>query len=467
MANESKLRIAVIGGGPGGYVAAIRAAQLGAQVTLIEKWKLGGTCLNVGCIPTKSLLYSAELLDTLREAHKLGVAADNIRVDWPQVQAKKDRTSMTLIKGVQGLLKRNGITQITGEARFVSRNTLCIKTAEGEKTLEADRIIIASGSVPAISQIPGAADAAACIDSTAALQLEQVPSSMLVLGADGIGVELAGAYASFGARVTVVEAGNQVIPSMDGEMAALLQRQLEKKGVKFFLHTQAVSVEHAETGARVRVRSGETEQILEAEKVLISAGRMPNTAGLSLENAGIACQDGGIPVNEHMETNVPGIYAIGDCVGKTMLAHAASAMGEVAAEHAMGQASVFSGNVCPSCIYGNPELAWVGLTEEEAKAQDPDCRVGKFSMGANGRSMILGSREGMIKVIADSRFGEILGVHIFAPRATDLIGEAVLAMELEATTDELIAAIHAHPTVSEALREAAMHAEKRAIHTKN
>ena len=459
--------VLVIGGGPGGYVAAIRAAQLGAGVTLIEKNKLGGTCLNVGCIPTKAILHSAELYEAIQKGARIGISAEGVSVDWPQVIAHKDAVSAQLSTGVSGLMKRNKIRVIEGEARFTAPKALKItKKDDSAEHLSADKIIIASGSAPALPPIPGVRENPNCIDSTGALSLPAVPKSMVVIGGGVIGIELASAYSRFGTKVTVVEMLPRLLPMMDGELTMTVQKQLAASGVEFCLEAQALAVEPSPVGARVRVRTGGRALYFEAEKVLVAVGRRADTAALNLEAAGIANDRGRITVNDRMETNVPGVYAVGDCVGRVMLAHTASAMGEVAAENALGKSAVYEQKTNPSCVYVSPEFAGVGLTEEQAQAAGIDYRVGKFPLAANGKSVIEGCADGVVKVLADKKYGEILGVHILGPRATDLIAEAALALRLEATVDELIGTIHAHPTVAEAVREAALAVGKRAIHSK-
>ncbi len=463
--------VLVIGGGPGGYVAAIRAAQLGAAVTLVEKNKLGGTCLNVGCIPTKCLLRSAELIRDIRErGAELGVRTTGLEVDFQQIIAHKNRISRTLTAGVAGLLKLNGVVRMEGEATFTAPKTVEVTRSDGGREIvTADAVIIAAGSVNAVPPIPGINENPCCIDSTGALSLEELPRTMVVIGGGVIGLELACAYAAFGTKVTVVEALDQMLPMLDAEITAVGVESMKKLGVEFHLECPVQSVEPGEAGAAVicRDRDGGTVR-LEAEKVLVAVGRRANTASLGLENGGIKHDRGRIVVNSRMETGVPGVYAVGDCVaGYAQLAHTASAMGEVAAENIMGIASEYDEKTNPVCVYIEPEAASVGLTEEQARERGLDFRVGRFPMSANGKALILNGGEGLVKIIADAKYGEVLGMHIIGPRATDLIGEGALAIRLEATVDELISTIHSHPTVTETLREAALNFDKRAIHMKN
>ena len=463
--------VIVIGGGPGGYVAAIRAAQLGAKVTLIEKQYLGGTCLNVGCIPTKCLLHSAELVEDIKNQGKdIGVEVDGVKVNFQQVIAHKNEISKKLTGGVAGLLKMNKVKKIDGEATFVGEKKLSVKKADGTtEEMTADAIIVATGSVNSQPPIPGLKENPNCIDSTGALSLEKLPKTMVVIGGGVIGLELACAYAGFGTKITVVEAMDHMLPMLDGDLTKIGVAHMKKMGMEFNLECPVQSVEESPVGAKVvcKNKAGETVSF-EAEKVLVAIGRKANTASLNLEAGKIDNDRGRIIVNDKMETNVPGVYAIGDCVlGHAQLAHTASAMGEVAAENIMGQEALYDEKTNPTCVYIEPEAASVGLTEEQCKAQGLEYKVGKFPMSANGKALILNGGEGIVKIIAGKEFGEILGMHIIGPRATDLICEGALAIEGEMTLDEIIATIHSHPTVTETMREAALQAEKRAIHTSN
>ncbi len=463
---DNKIKVTVIGGGPGGYVAAIRAAQLGGEVTLVEKENLGGTCLNVGCIPTKSLLHSAELYEEAKEGAKYGIIASDVKVDFAKVQERKKAITKQLVSGVKGLLAANKVRVVNGEAAFTGKDTIEVKTEKGIETIKADKFIIATGSIPAKPPIPGI-DSKQCIDSTGALELQEVPKSMVIVGGGVIGVEIATLYSALGCKIVVIEMLDEILPMMDGELTKMIRAKLEKKGVEIYTSTKVMSFKDAGTNVEVTVemKDGSTK-VFAGEKALISIGRRTNTQSLGLEKAGIENDRGRITVNDKMETNIPGIYAIGDCIGQIMLAHIASAQGEVAAENALGHGSVFDGKTNPSCVYTKPEFASVGLTEEAAKLQGVDYIVGKFPLAANGRSMIMGE-DGMIKIIAGKKYKEVLGAHILGPRATDLIGELALAIGMEATIDEVISTIHAHPTVAEAIKESALAAEKRAIHVPN
>ena len=466
-----KKSVIVIGGGPGGYVAAIRAAQLGAEVTVVEKQYLGGTCLNVGCIPTKCLLHSAELVEQIKTQGKdIGVEVEGVKVNFPQVIAHKNAISKQLTSGVAGLLKMNKVKKVDGTAKFTGEKQLEVTKADGSKeTMTADAIIVATGSVNAQPPIPGLKENPNCIDSTGALSLEKLPQTMVVIGGGVIGLELACAYAAFGTKITVVEAMDHMLPMLDGDLTKIGVAHMKKMGMDFHLECPVQSVESSPVGAKVvcKDKSGKTVSF-EAEKVLVAIGRKANTAGLDLAAGKIDNDKGRILVNDKMETNVPGVYAIGDCVfGHAQLAHTASAMGEVASENICGLEAHYCEKTNPTCVYMEPEAASVGLTEEQCKTQGIAYKVGKFPMSANGKALILNGGEGLVKIIAGAEYGEILGMHIIGPRATDLIAEGALAIEGEMTLDEIVDTIHSHPTVTETMREAALNAEKRAIHTKN
>ena len=470
-AADGQKTIIVVGGGPGGYVAAIRAAQLGAKVTLVEREHIGGTCLNIGCIPTKCLLHSAELVSEIKDqGADIGVKVSGVEVDFPQVIAHKNAISKQLTQGVAGLLKANKVAKIDGEATFTGPKTLSVKKSDGSvEEMTADAIIVATGSVNSQPPIPGLKENPNCIDSTGALSLEKLPKSMVVIGGGVIGLELACAYAAFGTKITVVEALDHMLPMLDGDLTKIGVAHMKKMGMEFHLECPVQAVEESPVGAKVvcKNKAGETVSF-EAEKVLVAIGRKANTASLNLEAAGLANDRGRIIVNDKMETNVPGVYAIGDCVkGYAQLAHTASAMGEVAAENICGMEAHYDEKTNPTCVYMEPEAASVGLTEEQCKAKGIDYKVGKFPLVANGKSLIINGGEGLVKIIADAKYEEVLGMHIIGPRATDLIAEGALALRLEATVDEIISTIHSHPTVSESVRECALNVQKRAIHIKN
>lgn len=449
----------IVGGGPGGYVAAIRAAQLGATVQLVEKENLGGVCLNVGCIPTKAVLHVADTYRAALHGKELGINIEGVKVDWPAVLNYKKSIVNRLVKGVEGLLKANRVTVHRGTATVKGPKSVDV---DGN-LLEADAIILATGSEPARPQFPGF-DLPGVIDSTAALSLDKIPESMTILGGGVIGVEFASMYADFGCKVTIVEMLPKIIPSVDSEIAAQLHTELARRGITILTGARLTGVtqKSSQLAAAVEIDGQVTEII--SEKLLVAVGRRPCTSGMGLENAGVALERGSIVVDKNFMSSVPGIYAIGDCSSLIMLAHVASAQGIAAVEHVMGHKPVYFEHIIPACIYVNPEIACVGLTEEQARAKGIPFKIGVFRLAGNGKSIIENNGVGMVKIIAGTKQGEILGVHIWGPRATDLIAEAALAMRLDATVEELITTIHAHPTVGEAMPEAALAVDGLAIH---
>lgn len=456
-----KKRIVVIGGGPGGYVAAIRAAQLGAEVHLVEKEYLGGTCLNVGCIPTKALLHTAELYHTLRHgAH--GLTIGQAQIDWKSLMVRKESIVKRLVQGVAGLLKANKVELHMGQAVLQYAHTVAV-SGPTPVQLTADIVVLAVGSVPVQIPVPGV-NHAGVIDSTGALSLPQIPKSLVIIGGGVIGTEFAALYNAFGTKVTVVEMMPQILPPVDGQVAARLREHLVNLGVTFMTEARLSEIKKKAAGLTALIWQGSEQQEVTGEYILIATGRKASVGGMGLEAAGVLLDQGKIVVNEHFATTVPHIYAIGDCNAQIMLAHAASAQGVAAVEHALGHQSVYNGEVIPYCIYTSPEVAGVGITEEQAQARGLAYKTGVFPLMANGKSLIEGCESGLVKIIADEQYGTVLGAHIVGPRATDLIAEMVLAMTLEATVDELIATIHAHPTVSEAIAEAALQVRGQAIH---
>ena len=456
-------RVIVIGGGPGGYVAAIRAAQLGAEVHLVEAEKVGGTCLNVGCIPTKALLHTAELYQEVKRGRSIGLLADNVRVDWGLMQSRKQAVVNRLVKGVESLLKANKVTTHSGQGVLKDGRTVVIRTTAGETELQADAVILAVGSEPVRIPFPGA-DLPQVVDSTAALSLPAVPTSLVILGGGVIGIEFAALYSALGAEVTVVEMLPEILPGTDREMAVRLRQELARHGVAFMTGAKLTAAAMRDGKVVATVDAGGTVKEVAGEYLLVAVGRRPRTSGIGLETAGVRTERGRIIVDENFMTSVPGVYAVGDCNGEIMLAHAASAQGIAAVEHALGHSPVYRRETIPACIYTNPELAGVGITEERAAAENIAVKIGLFPLGGNGKAIIENGGAGLVKIIAGAKYGEVLGVHILGPRATDLIAEAALAIRLEATVDELISTIHAHPTVSEAMGEAALAVRGEAIH---
>ncbi len=465
---DKKPSVLVVGGGPGGYVAAIRAAQLGASVTLVEKENLGGTCLNVGCIPAKAMLHAAELARAAEEGSKCGVRLTLEAVDWPAVKQFRQGIVGKLTGGVAALLRTSGVQVLSGTAAFIRPKTMEIRGADGEtRILEADRIILATGSVPIEPPIPGLRESRHQMDSTGIQQMERLPKSLLIIGGGVIGVEFACILSSFGTAVTIVEALPRLAPLLDGEIEAILEKRLKAQGIRLCLSHQVNGV--ADTGAGVEitaVHEGQTVT-LQAEKLLCCVGRRARTEELNLPAAGIRTERGHILADDFLETSVPGVYAIGDCLEQVMLSHTAYAQGERAAENALGRRQPYAPAAVPSCVYAFPEAAGVGLTEEAAREQKIPYHVGRFPLSGNGRALISGCGDGLVKVLVGDELNEVLGVHIIGPSATELIAEAALSLTMEATAEEVYGTIHAHPSVGEAVREAFLASENRAIHAVN
>lgn len=456
--------VLVLGGGPGGYVAAIRAAQLGAAVVLVEQDKLGGTCLNRGCIPTKTLLHSSEYADMTETAAKVGIQLQYNGLDLAQLMKYKNRVVEQLVGGVNYLVKKNKIQLVSGKGRFVDAQTIEIQTQEGLIRQKAKNIIVATGSRAAALPIPGS-DHPSVINSDRALSMEKVPKNILILGGGAVGVEFAFLYRNLGAEVTIIEMMPQILPQMDSEIVAVLETAMQKKGIKIYKSAKIEAIKAQKNGLIVEVTTAQSSLKLETEQVLMAAGRSPNTEDLNLAGIGIQTSRRGIIVDERMETNVKGVYAIGDvAAGGMLLAHSASAEGVVAAENALGGKRKMDYKVVPGCIFTNPEVAGVGLTEKEAGEKGYRVKVGKFPFAALGKAVALEKTQGLAKVVTEEETGEILGVHIIGERATDIIAEAALAMRLEATVEELTATIHAHPTFAESLFEAAHAVNNKSIH---
>lgn len=450
------MKVAVIGGGPGGYVAAIRASQLGADVTLIEKDAMGGTCLNVGCIPTKSLIHSVDLYHAItHDAASNGISVGEVSVDFAAMQKRKAKVVKKLVSGVSGLMSANRITVVKGAARFKSASLIEVMAEGGPVEVPFDRAIIASGSVPSSVPIPGA-DLEGVVDSTGALSLEAVPASMCIIGGGVIGVEMAHIYQRLGTKITIVEMLPDILMTQDADVVAPLKKVLRSHKTDLLLETKVSRIERAESGLTVHVTAPDgSESSVTAEKVLMCVGRRPATEELGLEEIGVAVERRRILVDAHYRTSVENIYAIGDCIGGIMLAHVASAEGVCAAERCMGLEPKLRMDIVPSCIYTSPELSGVGLTEKEALSRGLDVAVGTFPLMGNGKSLILGDTTGLVKYIADKNTHEILGLHMCGPNATELIVEGALAMGKRASVEDILSVIHAHPTVGESLQEAA------------
>ena len=456
--------IVVIGAGLGGYVAAIRAAQLGARVAIVEKQYIGGTCLNVGCIPSKALLHIAQLYAQFEEFGKLGIqVASPPTFDMRTAVAFKDKVVKQLTGGVGQLLKANGVAIFEGAATVREPGRVSVQLADGTRELTAGKLVLANGSVPVMPPFPGI-DGRNVIISDDAMNMPHVPQSLVCIGGGIIAVELACMFAALGSKVTIVEMLPSIIPMEDEDASKLLTRSLTKRGIAINTNAKVESISDAGGQKRVTATTAEGPKTFDGEYVLVAVGRKANPAGLDgLMQRGLAMDRGRVVANERMETNLPGVYAVGDLVGKTWLAHVAEMEGEVAAENATGHDTTMDYNVVPRPIYTFPEVAGVGLTEKAAREQHPEVSAEKFPWVANGKALATDEIEGFVKVIL-GKYGEILGAVIVGPDATNLITEFSLAMRAELTADELLATIHPHPTYSEALREAVLASEHRPIH---
>ena len=467
--SSSHYDLIVIGSGPGGYTAAIRAAQLGAKVAVIERGHLGGTCTNKGCIPTKALVAAVETLEAVSRAADFGLKVGDPEVDLPTLQRHKNKTVERLRKGIALLFKSYDIDLIKGTGKFVAQTdseTLCMEVAKDAERLilQARQAIIATGSVPA--SLPGAnTDGEKILTSDHILELSEIPPSLLIVGAGAIGLEFASIFNALGSKVTLAEMMPQIAPGEDAETAGILRRSLTNKGIEIKTGARAEGFKIGPEGVEVKVTGGQSESEVSSffSTVLIAVGRKPYLGELGLEQLGMETNGQQIEVNRKMETTRPGVYAIGDAVGGTLLAHVAAAEGIVAAENALGKSSAIDYRVIPNCIYTCPEMASVGLTEAKAKQAGYEVKVGRFPFAANGRAITWGETEGLVKVVADDDTGEVLGVHIIGPQATELIGQAAVALKLEATIEEFDRITSAHPTLSEAIMEAALDVRREAI----
>jgi dihydrolipoamide dehydrogenase len=454
--DDGRIDVVIIGAGPGGYVAAIRAAQLGLRVALVEREQVGGLCLNWGCIPTKTLLRSAELLWLLRhQAPAYGVRAQGLEFDWAQAQARKAEVVRYLRGGLEVLLYKNQVAVHQGAARLAGPGRVAVTTGDADEILLARNVIIATGSLP--KSLPGVTiDEQRILSSSGALALQAMPRSLAIIGAGAVGVEFASLYRTLGSAVTLIEALPHIVPLEDADIAAVLAESLTAQGVQIRAGAKVGQVVAGADGVTIALSTADGQaETIAAERVLVAVGRRPRTEGLGLEALGVKLNGDFIAVNETMQTNVPGVYAIGDCVPTLPLAHVASAEGVLAVEHIAGrEVAPLNYDQMPRCTYSRPEVASVGLTEEEAVRRGYQVKVGRFPFKNIARATVLGESEGLVKVVTDARYDEILGVHLVGPQATELIAEAAALLRLEATTEELVRTVHAHPTLAEALPEA-------------
>ncbi len=461
--------VVVVGAGPGGYVCAIRAAQSGKKVAIIERKWLGGVCLNVGCIPSKALLRNADLAFTMsRHASEYGISFEKLELDYGAAFKRSRQVSTRLSKGVAFLMKKNNIEVLMGDAKFSGKDTLEVTLNDGgAETVKAKDVVIATGAHAMV--IPGMEpDGEKVLDYSQAILLEKLPNSAVIIGGGAIGVEFATVWSGYGVDVRIVEMLPHLLPNQDAEAAAELQKAFTKRGVKFSVGTKVKSIEKTGTGTKVTLENEKGEQqILEADIALVSVGFKPNTAELGLDKLGVELDRRGfVVVDDHMRTNVDGIWAIGDVTGKMLLAHAASAMGLLCAEAIAGEAvKPIDFKMVPSATYTSPQVAGFGYTEEEAHEAGKEIKVGRFNFQANGKALGLNEAVGFAKIITDAKYGEILGAVIVGPEASELLPELTLAQGNELTSREIARNIHAHPTLSEVLMEAAGAAEGQAIHS--
>lgn len=463
----SSYDVVVIGAGPGGYVSAIRATQLGLKTAIVDKQWLGGVCLNVGCIPSKALLKNAEVAHTLRERGKeFGFSFDNLVLDFPAAVKRSRQVSDRLVKGVGFLMKKNNIDVYMGTAKLTAKDSVQVTDKDGKVSeLKAKNVIIATGATA--SSIPGVTiDGEKVVSYLEAILQTKLPKSVIVIGGGAIGVEFSTVWSAYGTDVTIVEMLPRIVPLEDEEISTELSKAFQKRGIKVLAGHRVQSVETTDAGVRVKVASDSGEKTLEADQALMAIGFKPNSKGLGLEDVGVKVnQRGFVEVDQRMSTNVAGIWAIGDVTGQTLLAHVASAMGVICAENIAGVETVtIDYTMVPHATYCQPQIASFGLTEAQAKEAGHQVKVGRFPFQPNGKALGLGEYTGFVKIITDEKFGEILGAHMIGPEVTELLPELTLAQRNELTTAEIARNIHAHPSLSEVLMEAAEAAEGHAIH---
>ncbi|MDR7855463.1 dihydrolipoyl dehydrogenase [Tissierella sp.] len=457
----NKYDLIILGGGPGGYVAAIKAAQLGAKVAVVEKEKLGGVCLNWGCIPTKTLLKSAKLYKDILRANDFGIVgidSSTVSVGWKSMLKRKDKVVNQLVSGIYMLFKKNRIDLFEGKGTILNKNQIEVN---GE-TITGDNLIIAIGAGDSSPPIPGLDEAVRsgkAINSKGALQLEEIPKDLVVVGGGVIAVEFATLFNALGSNVTIIQRSGRILSGVENEMATTLEKHLKREGINILTNTKLKSI--GEDGVLIEHKN--EDKLIKGDKYLVSLGVKPDLK--EMKNLDLKINSKGfIETNNRMETSIKGVYAIGDLNGRYALAHVASAEGIVAAENIMGKDSTLNYNIVPSCVYTFPELASVGMTEEEAREKGHDITVSKFPLAANGKALAEGETLGFVKIISDNQYGEILGTHIMASHATDMIAEAIVAMQLEGTVYDIAKAIHPHPTLSEIMMEAAFGSIDKPIH---
>lgn len=453
-----KYDIGIIGGGPGGYVAAIRAAQLGLSVVVIEKDVVGGTCLNRGCIPTKTYLKHTELIKELKRMDKFGITVDGYSIDWNKMRERKNGVVKKLTGGIRGLFRKNGVELIKGTAEAINQHEINV-SGESNQKIWAKNIIIATGSAPVVPNLKGM-DLDGVITSREALDLDELPERIVIIGGGVIGIEMASIYSSLGVEVSIVEILEDILVNFDEEMVKVLKKTLIDDGVKIFTDSKVTEILEVNDELIVKIESDKVDQI-STDKVLAAVGRKPVFTGL--DKLELEKENGFIKVDSHMETSIPGVYAIGDVTGGMLLAHEASAEGITAIKNIKGEYELRD-NLIPNCVYSLPEIASVGMTAKQAEKEGYEIKVGRFPFKAIGKAVAIGDEEGFVKVISDKKWDQILGVQIIGPHATDLIAEAAIAIRLESTSEVLADTIHAHPTLAESVKEAAEDVNDLAIH---
>ena len=460
----SEIDVVIIGGGPGGYVSAIKTAHLGLKAVLVEKDKLGGVCLNRGCIPTKALVSTAELLNHIQRAGEFGIQVKDYSFNFPAIMKRKDLITRRLSSGVEQLMKANQVRVVKGEGQIIEPGKVEVTDTAGQKeVIKTKNIIIATGSSVMKLHIPGI-NSNGVITSDGALSLSELPSRMIIIGGGVVGIEFAGIFKALGVEVTVVEMLPRILLPIDEEIARRLTQILRRKGIEILTDCKVKGIKKNNQNLEVLVSTTNGEKKLETERVLLAAGRVPGLGNIDVQRLGIELDGKTIKVDEKMRTNIPGIYAVGDVVGKIMLAHVASREGIVAVENISGKEVLMDYKVVPNCVFSMPEVASVGLTEEEARKENDNIKVSKFPFMANGKALAMGEIEGMVKIIADGDTLELLGLHILGVHASDLIAEGTLALSMEATAFEIVNTIHAHPTLAETIAEAAEGIVSKPIH---
>ena len=462
---DKKYKIAIIGSGPGGYVAALRAGQLGVDTVLIEKEALGGTCLNWGCIPTKAFVRSAEVFADIQNAKDFGIKVEKAELNFPAVVKRKDKIVTRLVRGIDHLLDKNNVDQIDGRASFIDQKRLKIEKESETVEIEAENILIATGSQAASLPIPGA-DLDGILDSRAALDLNQLPESMVIVGGGVIGMEFASIFCNFGVDITVIEYLDQLVSGVDAEIASELNRSARRRRISVKTSSEVKEIKKSDKDYEVIYEQKGKEKSAKAEKVLMAVGRKPYTEGLKLENAGIEVSEKrrAVQVDKKMQTNVEGIYAVGDVTDEILLAHVASHQGIIAIENIMGMDKEMNYQAVPGAIFTSPEVGTVGLTEAEAEAEGIDYNVGRFPFAASGKVMAMGEREGKVKIITEKKSDKIIGAALIGIESSDLIAELTLAVNLGLKTEDLRETIYAHPTTAEVIHEAALDLADGAIH---